>query len=125
MLKLRHTVSAIALAAILSGCASTSVEGVRDEAKTVAEQSLPDTPFTWKMAQDSVGDVEVGWVKRIRDKTLSRLVEEAQENNRDLQAAAANVDRAQALARQAGAASAPQIGLVQAYRLKFWSAALT
>ena len=108
---LHSTVSALAVVTMLSACATTNTRGVAAEAKTQAEQSLPDTPFTWKAAQDKIGDVEVAWVDRIRDKTLSRLVGEAQENNRDLQAAAANVERAQALAKQAGAALSPQLGL--------------
>ena len=108
---LQSTISALGVITLLSACATTDMAEVEAETKSQAAQSLPDTPFTWKAAQEKIGDVDVAWVARIGDKTLSRLVDEAQVNNRDLQAAAANVERAQALARQAGAALEPQLGL--------------
>lgn len=106
-----NTVSALAMLGLLAACATTDIESKRSEAKTEATASLPDVPGSWQAVADNVGDVDVGWVSTFRDKTLSRLVDEAQDNNRNIQAAAANVDRARALATQAGAALAPQIGL--------------
>ncbi|MEM9058225.1 MAG: efflux transporter outer membrane subunit, partial [Pseudomonadota bacterium] len=51
----------------------------------------------------------VGWIAALGDPMLEALVAEAQQNNRDLAAAAANVDRSRALARQAGASLSPQV----------------
>ena len=108
---LKITVSLLAIIGFQAGCASTDVESVRNEAKVAATLSLPSMENSWRAAQEKIGEIDVAWVERFRDKTLSRLVDEAQENNRDLQAAAANVERAQALAKQAGAALSPQLGL--------------
>ena len=96
--------SVIAMAA----CASITS---REEAGAAARASLPDVAETWASAQESVGDVKVGWVDAIGDETLSALVREAQVNNKNLQAAAANVERSWALARQAGAALQPNVNL--------------
>lgn len=70
-----------------------------------------ETPNAWAMAQERVGDVQVGWIESFGDPVLVGLVQEAQANNRDLQAAAANVERSRAIARQAGAALSPQVSL--------------
>ncbi len=108
---LKSTVSALAVVTMLSACATDTSEIVRAEARNEGRQSLPSTPISWQMAQYSVGNVNVAWIARIGDETLSNLVEEAQVNNRDLQAAAANVERSQALAKQANAALSPQLNL--------------
>jgi NodT family efflux transporter outer membrane factor (OMF) lipoprotein len=93
-------------ALLLTACVSS-----REEAATAARSSLPETPDVWAAAQAAVGDVQVGWIDAFEDETLRALVREAQENNRDLQAAAANVERSWALARQAGAALLPSVDL--------------
>ena len=88
-----------------------SMPGLGGEAPDLS-RSLPKGPDAWAMAQESVGDVQVGWIAAFNDPVLTKLVDEAQANNRDLQAAAANVDRSRAIARQAGAALSPQVSLV-------------
>lgn len=93
----------------LASCASITS---REEAGSAARASLPDVAEVWASAQESVGEVQVGWLNTIGDETLSALVREAQANNRNLQAAAANVERSWALAKQAGAALQPQVNLV-------------
>jgi NodT family efflux transporter outer membrane factor (OMF) lipoprotein len=65
----------------------------------------------WSQVQENVGDVQVAWITAIGDDTLTALVKEAQANNKDLQAAAANVERSTLLARQAGAALTPTLDL--------------
>lgn len=97
-----------ASALVLASCASITS---RQEAGTAARDRLPEIAEVWASAQKSVGDVKVGWVDAIGDETLSDLVREAQVNNRNLQAAAANVDRSWALAKQAGAALQPNVNL--------------
>ena len=93
----------------LAGCANITSIG---DAGLFARDAAPAAPGAWASAQETIGEVEVGWLAAFDDPLLTALVEEAQENNRNLQAAAANVDRAQALARQAGAALAPNVNLV-------------
>ena len=93
---------------VLSGCASITTQ---EQAGAAARASLPETPEAWATAQENVGDVEVGWIDRIGDDNLSSLVREAQANNKNLQAAAANVEKSRALAKQAGAALQPNVSL--------------
>ena len=92
---------------LLAGCASTSSP---ESVSAKAGEQIPEQPARWTSA-DAQGDVVVGWLETFSDPTLTKLVHEAQEHNKDLQAAAANVDRAKALARQAGASLKPTVGL--------------
>lgn len=93
----------------ITACASITS---REEAGEAARASLPETPKAWAMAQETVGDVKVGWIESFDDPILAAFVEEAQQNNKNLQVAAANVERSWALAKQAGAALKPNVNLV-------------
>ena len=94
--------------AVLASCASITS---REEAGLAARNSLPTVPEGWATVQTNIGEVEVGWIDAIGDETLSALVREAQANNKNLNAAAANVERSWALTKQAGAALQPQVNL--------------
>lgn len=94
---------------VLSACAS--VEAGREEAAAIAQSEIADTPDYWQAAAARVGDVSNGWIAAFNDPVLDGLVKEAQENNRNLRAAALNVERSWLLARQAGAELSPQVGL--------------
>lgn len=100
----------LASTALLSACATHSVGEERVQIRT--GDSLPETPDAWTSARERVGDVNVGWIYAFKDPLLTSLVEEAIQNNRNLQAAGANVRRARALANQAGAALVPSIDAV-------------
>ncbi len=102
-------ISVAALACLLGACAAPQDRSA--EAAKQAREAVPAAPATWQALQAELGEVPVGWVAQLSDPTLSRLVSEAQQNNRNLQAAAANVERSRALARQAGALLSPQVGL--------------
>lgn len=110
MLKLNPILSIVFAALPLSAC--ISVEPGDAEAAVLAEESLPTLSEQWSMAADSVRGEPIGWIDAFNDPALLALVKEAQENNNDLIAAAAAVDRARALARQAGAALSPQLDFV-------------
>ena len=98
-------------AIVLAGCAAApSQDEVERDVDQASDQQVPDVPQKWAMVADS-GTVQTGWIESFDDAELTALVIEAQANNRDLAAAAANVDRAQALARQAGAALVPDVSL--------------
>ena len=99
----------IACTAALAACAPF---GQKPDLPELTRPALPELPPAWQVAQQSVGDVQVGWIASFNDPVLSALVEEAQLNNRDLRAAAANVESSLALSRQAGAALSPQVDLV-------------
>ncbi|MEO1187966.1 MAG: efflux transporter outer membrane subunit [Pseudomonadota bacterium] len=94
--------------ASLSACVSITPP---DVAGQVARDSLPDAPTAWTMAGERVGPVQAGWIAQLEDPVLDALVDEALANNRNLQAAAANVQRSWALAGQAGAGLSPSVSL--------------
>ncbi|WP_367275164.1 efflux transporter outer membrane subunit [uncultured Erythrobacter sp.] len=107
--QLQRAAFIVGLGALMSSCAS-----VRPANDTLAGQmtaeSVPTAPNQWTSARERVGEVRVGWIAAFNDPTLTALVEEAQQNNRNLQAAAASVRRANALVRQAGAQQLPAVG---------------
>ncbi|MEM7458500.1 MAG: efflux transporter outer membrane subunit [Pseudomonadota bacterium] len=94
--------------ASLAACANITPPDIAGQA---ARQTLPDSPNAWAMAEERVGPVQAGWIAKLEDPVLDALVEEALANNRNLQAAAANVQRSWALAGQAGAALSPSVSL--------------
>ncbi len=98
------------LAGALAGCVTPSQEKVEREVGQATQQQTPATPAEWVAAAES-GAVQAGWIETFNDPALTALVVEAQANNRELAAAAANVDRAWALARQAGSALTPDVNV--------------
>jgi len=107
---MKLTAFALSVTILLASC-SGDPNAANKEASDAANSSLPGTPMTWSQAKQHVGIVRVGWISSFRDSTLTRLVNEAQARNPDIRAAAAKVQSSQALARQAGAALAPQLNL--------------
>ena len=95
--------------ALLSACAPTREE-IDAKVDTAIGQEVGEVPETFSTEAD-FGEVEVGWIDTFRDPLLKQLVEEAQQNNKNLRSAALNVDRSWALARQAGAALLPSLDL--------------
>lgn len=81
-----------------------------DATKSIAPDTLT-TQKNWATTVEDSGEVKDGWIADFNDPLLNDLVREAMKNNPDLQAAAARVDRAWALAAQAGAALKPTVGL--------------
>jgi outer membrane protein TolC len=75
----------------ITGCSLTST---KQEISSAVTAERPETPSTWTAVQESVGEVQIGWIEAIGDEVLTALVREAQANNKDLRAAAANVDPA-------------------------------
>lgn len=100
----------VGLIAALTGCVTPSQSEVESEVDRATADSLPDVSDAWRMAGDG-GPVNVGWIESFDDPLLTKLVAEAQANNLNLAAAAAGVEQARALARQAGAGLAPSINL--------------
>jgi len=94
---------------LVDACAPTQQE-IEAEVVESVEQEVPEAPDTYKTESD-FGEIQIGWINTFNDATLQKLVEEAQKNNKNLAAAAANVDRSWSLARQAGAALKPKIDL--------------
>ena len=91
------TASSLAVLAMLSGCGTTGQQVESEVAEAVAQQ-INDVPEAFGEAAAQAAAIPVGWVDEFHDDTLKALVLEAQANNKNLAAAAANVNRAQALA---------------------------
>ncbi len=76
------------------------------------QQAALPVEKTWRAGDDVEPRlVDDGWLASFQDQQLSQLVQEALQNNRDLQGSAAKVVEAQARARQAGANLLPTIDL--------------
>jgi NodT family efflux transporter outer membrane factor (OMF) lipoprotein len=103
----KFALSALATTMLLSGC--TNQPDRIQSAQQATQDKLGDMPTTWTMVAQSVGRVESGWLSTFNDPLLETLVNEAQKNNLNLQAAAENVNASRALVTQAGSALAPQL----------------
>ena len=91
-----------AVVVVSSGCAAVSPErraGILEEAE----------PAAWTSSAARVGGVDQNWIASFQDRTLERLVAEAEEQNHDLKVAAARLSKAQASAQIAGADLYPSI----------------
>ncbi|MGB5604603.1 MAG: TolC family protein [Gammaproteobacteria bacterium] len=101
----------LVLVVALVGCGGApSQEQVEQDVDQALKSQPPTMPEQWGTVVES-GTVQAGWIESFNDPALTALVIEAQKNNRDLLAAATNVDRAYSLARQAGAALKPEVSL--------------
>lgn len=102
MTTLKRTAMLLLCASALTGCAD-------EPARPKLGASVPKT---WTSGNGVDGTYTVhGWVEDFRDQALVDLVNEALENNNDLQATAANMDLAAAQAKKAGADLFPLVNL--------------
>ena len=107
----RLTVLALIIMALL--VASCATPKTAPDQKAILKQALPKTTNInegWGKAISSA-DVSSGWLASFNDKKLESIVNEALSNNRRLSAAAANVDVAAGIAKQAGARLAPAVNV--------------
>ena len=82
------------------------------ETTEMVEQALPEStqiPADWQAAASDTGEIDDAWIASFNDPLLSALVEEALQNNRNLLAASAQVERSAALARIAGSQLKPTV----------------
>ena len=92
-----------------TACVETE-QGVADRMAPAMGEGEPQAPEQFRSAT-SAAPIEVNWLDSFRSRQLDALVEEAQANNRDLQSAAARVERARALATKAGAVLKPSAAI--------------
>ncbi|MFT6311159.1 MAG: NodT family efflux transporter outer membrane factor (OMF) lipoprotein [Porticoccus sp.] len=113
--KKTHTASysrlacAVILATSLAGCTTSSLVRT-EEAREASRSSLPELPQAYATVQQNLGDVSVSWLEKINDPVLTKLVIEAQQNNRNLQVLSANIESAKALSDQAASSLTPSVG---------------
>jgi len=105
-LKVSFLFTTVSLA--LVACTTAPVS--QDEVDAATQAQVASAPDSWA-TQVTASDVQVDWIKSFNDPTLIKLVQEAQVNNKNLQASAAGVERARVLAVQAGAALKPTVDL--------------
>ena len=82
----------------LTGCSVQSPSSRLSDVKNMA-------PNSWSASKEAKGGVDSDWVRRFRDKQLSRLVAEAVASHPDMRAAAERVRQAEQTAFMAGADS--------------------
>ena len=97
------------LAAVTFGGCETLSPTTQEDVDVSLNNQISDIPDSWQATQARIGEVQVGWIDQFDDPVLSSLVAEAIQNNRDLQVGAANVERAYAMARQAGVPLKPSV----------------
>ncbi|NBB78028.1 MAG: efflux transporter outer membrane subunit [Verrucomicrobia bacterium] len=96
---------------VFAACSGVETAGgVADRQADAMVANRPDMPESFR-AVDDARPVELHWLGRFKSPQLNALVAEAQAHNRDLQAAAAQVERARALAAKAGAALKPSLAV--------------
>jgi NodT family efflux transporter outer membrane factor (OMF) lipoprotein len=95
------------IALLATSCATMSS---RDAADRAVEEAV-ETPATWAINTVENKDVPTQWLESFNDPILLKLIEEGLANNRDLQVAAGNMDKAWLLAKQSGSALKPTADL--------------
>ena len=98
---------AVCALSLMAGCATTSTI---THAPETARSVLPKIAFEWTALQSRIQGESVPWIAGLNTPALTALVKEAQTQSPDLKIASANIKRARAFAKQAGAALSPQIG---------------
>lgn len=108
---LRTALLPLVAALALAGCASvpSGVPEIQTTAQFKEQGAAP--PAGWTRAVPSEAQTRGAWWLAFNDPVLNALVEKADVNNNNIQAAAARLAEARALARSANADRMPQIGL--------------
>jgi multidrug efflux system outer membrane protein len=101
--------AALALAALLAGCAAVGPDHRRPE--VALPSAFPGEPAGAAGTADAGPPVQPRWWTLYGDPTLAAWVDDALANNADVRAAAARVDETEAVLDQARAAMFPQVDL--------------
>ena len=111
------TAASIAIALLISGCATKLEEPPPQE--ELLKDALPESTeirVEWAAPAGDTGNVADGWLASFDDPQLDAIVAEAlNEQNPNLRILAAQVDRANAAARLAGAALKPTVAMGAGY----------
>ena len=113
----RSVIVLFLMASLLSSCSSLVYDREREEGaarKSVDNQISDIGPESeWAVDTDDAGyvPISIDWLSTFNDPILLELIEEGKENNRNLRVAAANVEIAWLLARQAGVGLKPTLDL--------------
>lgn len=107
----KSTAALLGATIALAGC-SGPIATHDDAMQSIQTDARTDTRVAegWSAAE-SGGLVDNGWILCFNDPQLVTLVDEAEKNNFGLKISGARLQQAEALARQAGAALKPSVGL--------------
>jgi len=114
--KYKHIAWMVLLCATFLSASCTN-KAIKEDSEAIDAKLAGHTTFTPGSWVCQVHNAEsdnarnIDWISSFRDPLLADFVGQALANNRDLMAASANVERANALAVQAGAQSKPQANL--------------
>lgn len=104
-------VTALTIALLTTSCAIFTPKEVQQQAIDTATNA----PESWatEVAKNALkaDDAPAKWLASFNDPVMLKLIKEAKTNNRDLQVAAGNMDKAWLLAKQSGAALKPTVDL--------------
>ena len=103
---LLNSMAVLALS-LTAACTTTSFI---EQASEKARSAIPEIAPEWTALQTRIQGEPVLWIASLNTPALSALVQEAQKKSPDLKIASARIQKARALAKQAGAALAPQLG---------------
>ena len=98
-------------ALVLAGCATAPAELPTFTPPAQFKEQAADSQGSWTRAQPAEAQPRGEWWRSFDDPLLDRLIERADARNTSIQAAAARLAEARALARNTDADRAPQIGL--------------
>lgn len=104
------SLAVVSTSLLLSACVQVSEKGTSENVKTAINKTIPAVSSAW-VVKAPIAVKQVPWIQSFNDSALEALVSEALAHNLNLQAAAAGVDKARALAVQAGAALKPNVSL--------------
>jgi NodT family efflux transporter outer membrane factor (OMF) lipoprotein len=111
MMKTRRLLISVVFSPFLLAACATVQPPEAEEALAEVFPSTTEIPAEFQIDDVDSGEVDDGWIATFGDAQLDSLVDEAINNNLNLQAAASQVDRAAGLARLAGASLRPMVGL--------------
>ncbi len=112
MRKLKTVLTVAMLVPAVSSCGMFSSRNAVSDSKVreKTQTQVPVAPEKWR-SPSNAAEAKIGWTDSFNDPLLLEFVNEALANNKNLQTAAANVERTRALAAQAGAALKPAVNL--------------
>jgi NodT family efflux transporter outer membrane factor (OMF) lipoprotein len=102
----------LATGSILAGCGKNYTDA--EATAAVAPQTVTNHT-SWSGSGGEAGEIQDNWIEDFHDLELEQLAQEAVSANPSLQAAAARVEQAQALAAQARSALEPTVGVGAQY----------
>ncbi|WP_455755998.1 TolC family protein [Sulfurimonas sp.] len=101
---------------LLTGCGGKNISYDEAVESTIKKENL-NQPQKFKSVVDN-GKINKGWIKDLNDPQLEKLLDESLQNNRQIRALQAQVQRSNALVKQAASQLKPTVGIGAEYSSK-------